>query len=284
MHNFMGRSVSVFDVSEVLASQGFSTPLLATLSTVEQEHLTDTVLLGKRIFYNADDPRMSRESYISCASCHVDGGQDGMVWDFTERGEGLRNTITLEGRAGMGHGNVHWTANFDEIQDFEHDIRGGFGGTGFLTDEQFATTGQPLGVSKAGLNSDLDALADYVASLSTFSRNPNKTDDQLALIAQGEIEFETAGCQQCHSGEQFTDGQRHILETRVPGSGNGMGQPLNTLGIETPTLRGVWSTAPYFHHGQATSLREVLLHDGHGNAQALSESKLNALEAYLRAL
>lgn len=284
VHNFMGRSVSVFDVSEVLASKGFSVLQRATLATVAHEQLSDSVLQGKRIFYNANDPRMSRESYISCASCHVDGGQDGMVWDFTERGEGLRNTITLEGRAGLGHGNVHWTANFDEIQDFEHDIRGGFGGTGFLTDEQFAASGQPLGAAKAGLNSDLDALADYVASLATFSRNPNRTSDQLTLIEQGEMEFVAAGCNQCHSGAQFTDGQRHILETRVPGSGNGMGQPLNTLGIETPTLRGVWNTAPYFHHGQVSRLRDVLLHEGHGNAQGLSESKLDALEAYLRAL
>jgi hypothetical protein len=28
---------------------------------------------------------------------------------------------------------VHWTANFDEIQDFEHDIRNAFLGTGFMT-------------------------------------------------------------------------------------------------------------------------------------------------------
>ena len=39
----------------------------------------------------------------------------------------MRNTITLHGRAGIAHGNVHWSANFDEIQDFEHDIRGAFG-------------------------------------------------------------------------------------------------------------------------------------------------------------
>ena len=71
---------------------------------------------------------------MSCATCHLDGGHDGRVWDFTGRGEGLRNTATLHGRGGTAHGNVHWTANFDEIQDFENDMRGAFGGSGFLSD------------------------------------------------------------------------------------------------------------------------------------------------------
>ena len=83
-------------------------------------------------FHDAGDRRMSRDHYISCASCHLEGGHDGRTWDFTQAGEGLRNTIDLRGRAGTAHGNVHWTANFDEIQDFEHDIRGPFGGDGFL--------------------------------------------------------------------------------------------------------------------------------------------------------
>ena len=84
---------------------------------------------GKRIFYNAADPRMGLDGYLSCATCHLEGGQDGRVWDFTDRNEGLRNTIDLRGRAGTGHGNLHWTANFDEVQDFENDIRNAFGGS-----------------------------------------------------------------------------------------------------------------------------------------------------------
>ncbi len=43
-------------------------------------------------------PRARR--YMSCASCHNDGGHDGRVWDLTGMGEGLRNTISLRGRAG----------------------------------------------------------------------------------------------------------------------------------------------------------------------------------------
>ncbi|MGB1191637.1 MAG: LamG-like jellyroll fold domain-containing protein, partial [Pseudomonadales bacterium] len=140
VHNFMQRSVSTFDVSELSLGAGVNVLPLATVSTVANETLAPDVLVGKQIFYNAADTRMSLNGYISCASCHLEGGQDGRVWDFTDRGLGLRNTIDLRGRAGLGHGHLHWTANFDEIQDFENEARSAFGGTGFLSDEQFAQT------------------------------------------------------------------------------------------------------------------------------------------------
>ena len=81
------------------------------------------------------------------------------------------------GRAGLGHGRLHWTANFDEIQDFEHDIRHFAGGSGFLDDADFNATDNPLGPKKAGLSDELDTLAAYVSSLNRFPaspyRNPN---------------------------------------------------------------------------------------------------------------
>ena len=67
---------------------------------------------------------------------HNEGGGDGRVWDFTNFGEGLRNTINLFGR-NADHGNLHWTANFDEVQDFEGQIRDFAGGTGLMTNADF---------------------------------------------------------------------------------------------------------------------------------------------------
>ena len=49
-------------------------------------------------------------------------------------GEGLRNTIDLRGRSGIGHGPLHWSANFDEVQDFENQIRNLAEGTGLISD------------------------------------------------------------------------------------------------------------------------------------------------------
>ena len=152
--DFMDRTVTAIEIADFLLSGSANIPY-TTVSTVANELLHPSVLLGKQIFYHASDPRMSAEGYISCATCHIDGGHDGRTFDFTDRGEGLRNTIDLRGRSGMRHGLVHWSANFDEIQDFENDIRYGFGGTGFLSDSDFANTNDTLGNPKAGLSEEL---------------------------------------------------------------------------------------------------------------------------------
>ncbi|MEM1179340.1 MAG: Ig-like domain-containing protein [Acidobacteriota bacterium] len=261
--NFMGRSVSVFE-SEALFRFGERTLVSTEYQAVGSESLDPEILLGKRIFYHAGDTRMSAEGYLSCATCHVDGGHDGRTWDFTGRGEGFRNTTELRGRSGMGHGNVHWTANFDEIQDFENDIRGAFGGTGFLDSADFAATGDPLGPPKAGLSPDLDALAAYVASLgrSRVPRSPHRASDGSLTAAgvAGRAIFQAQGCGSCHGGARFTDSTLgvatlHDVGTLRTTSGQRLGAALT--GIDTPTLLGVWETGPFLHDGSAPALEDV---------------------------
>jgi hypothetical protein len=291
VQNFMSRSVGVYDVSGIVNSTTNTFTKLAEVGTVATERLPAAVLRGKQVFYNAGDRRMNRDGYISCASCHLDGGQDGRVWDFTDRGEGLRNTIALTGRRGTGHGRVHWTANFDEIQDFEHDIRGSFGGTGFMSDEQFhtGTRDTPLGDPKAGVSVDLDALAAYVASLTRAPASPYRNPDG-SLTADGlagRLIFQRLGCGSCHGGPDFTDsasGVQHDVGTLKPSSGRRLGQPLT--GLDTPTLKGVWQTGPYLHDGSAATFLAVLTTanpDGrHGNTASLTDAERQQLVAYLR--
>jgi len=167
VNDFMSRTVTIHDASGLLDGSKTTAPRLATVTTVASEPLDPVALRGKQIFYDANDRRMNRDGYIVCASCHLDGDSDGRVWDFTDQGEGLRNTIALTGRGGMRQGFVHWSANFDEIQDFEQPMRSFFGGTGFMSNVDFMSgaRNQPLGGRKAGMSPDLDALAVYVSSL-----------------------------------------------------------------------------------------------------------------------
>ncbi|MBI3882422.1 MAG: Ig-like domain-containing protein [Verrucomicrobia bacterium] len=262
VQNFMSRTVSVHDIGGIVASTNNLAALLATVAVSTNEPLAPQVFLGKQIFYNAKDSRMNRDNYISCAVCHLDGGHDGRVWDFTDRGEGLRNTITLLGRAGMGQGRVHWSGNFDEIQDFEHDMRGPFAGSGFMSDALFNSGGRntPLGGRKAGFSPELDALAAYVASLTNVNASPFRgTNGSLTADGEaGKVIFATLNCASCHSGNNFTDssaGVLHDVGTLQPGSGQRLGQLLT--GIDTPTLKGVWETAPYLHNGSAPTLADV---------------------------
>lgn len=285
VNNFLSRSVTVHDVARVLTSETAAATLLQTVSTVALETMTPAALRGKQMFYNAADRRMSRDNYMSCASCHADGSDDGMVWDFTQRGEGLRRTISLQGRQGTGHGHLHWSANFNEVQDFENDIRGAFGGTGFMSNADFAATADPLGAPKAGKSPQLDDLAAYLGSLSRYMRSPARNADGslTANAVRGQQLFASAQCATCHAGATMQDGLRHDVGTIQPSSGKGNNQPLAGIGFDTPTLFGVWENSSYLHNGQAAQLSSVFT-AAHGNAGSLSAADAVALAEFVRSL
>ncbi len=259
--------------------------------------LSAQVRLGKQLFYAAVDRRMTAEAYVSCGSCHPEGQNDGRTWDFTNRGEGLRNTHSLLG--GQGIAPLHWSANFDEVQDFEHDIRGPQQGTGFMADADWQATNTTLGPSKAGLSADLDALAAYVESLDAFPRSPYRNDDGSLTddAAAGQLIFESAetGCTDCHTGPRLTDSawlspgvpNLHDVGTITSDSGQRLGEgPIP--GIDTPTLRGLFATAPYLHDGSADTVMSVLTEhnptDQHGATSQLDAEQLRQLEMYLLSL
>jgi YVTN family beta-propeller protein len=255
--NFMDRSLDIYDLSALINRGEFTINKLATVNSVTTERLSSIVLRGKQLFYDAQDTRLARDGYLSCTACHNNGGQDGRVWDLTGFGEGLRNTIDLNGRAGMAHGLLHWSANFDEVQDFEGQIRNLAGGTGLMSEADFNTTQATLGSPKAGKSSDLDALAAYVNSLSKFSPSPLRNSDGslTADAVAGKTLFISSGCVQCHSGEGFTDsplGTSHNVGTIKTSSGKRLNSSLTAL--DTPTLRDVWNTAPYLHDGSASTI------------------------------
>jgi len=288
--NYLSRDVSVLDLSDPRA------PVVEATVATTVEPLDAAVANGKRLFYRSREPRHSQGNYIACASCHADGGMsDGRTWDFTQAGEGLRNTIDLRGRAGMLHGPVHWSANFDEIQDFENDIVNGFGGTGLADDGD--PPNPPLSSRKnAGRSRDLDDLAAYVTSLGDAPRSPHRlADGRPGEAAQrGKALFldEATGCATCHIAPAFTDSALtadvagfvlHDVGTLGPGSGGRLGGKLH--GLDTPSLLGLWASAPYLHDGSAATLREVLsarnAGDAHGSTSHLSDAEIDDLVAYL---
>lgn len=281
--NMMDRTVEVLDLATLQSSGDWDIPSLAVIPAIIIEKLSPEVLLGKQHFYDARDTRLAFDRYISCASCHNDGAHDGRVWDLTGMGEGLRNTITLRGRAGS-QGSLHWSQNFDEIQDFEGQIRALSSGTGLMSDTDFltGTRNEPLGDPKAGISADLDALAAYVVSLGEVANSPYRNGDgslTAEAIAGGEV-FQNQNCSSCHDGPNFTDSgsaNLHDIGTLKTSSGNRLGGTL--IGIDTPTLRGLWSTAPYLHDGSALTLSDAVL--AHDNV-SLTAVELNQLAAYLQ--
>lgn len=287
--NYTGRSVTVIDTA-VYMSTGES-PEVQEIVTVpaEDEVLSDQRLQGFRLFYQANTS-VSPSAYFSCASCHDEGGHDGMTWDFTQMGEGVRNTLSLRGANGSRLGVFNWSGNYDQIQDVEQQLEHMHGADGFILGQTFS--GQsPLAYDTSGISDDLDAVAAYVGGLgkSSVLRSPYTCHwgdvDCSRAYGSGGWRF-VDHCVACHQRDfasrynQFSDGQLYDVGTITEASGQRNGQSLT--GIRTPTLIELWDSAPYFHDGSAATLEEVLETPGHDFG--LSEEKKSHLLLYLRNL
>lgn len=285
VHNFLDRSLGIFDVSEATLRGRSDVDEIASVALINDEALSPEVLKGKKLFYDSRDDRLAGLDYMSCAACHNDGEHDGRSWDFTGLGEGIRNTTSLRGM-GKNTGRLHWTANFDEVQDFEIQLRSFNGGEGLMDDVDFltGTTANPFGSPKAGLSDDLDALAAYVESLDTALPSPLRAGngELTPEAAQGRTTFTNSGCASCHSGATFTDSnseELHKVGTIDSDSGNRNGTSLN--GFDTPSLLGVWSSAPYLHDGSAATLADAIAAHAGTSLNGASLSQVAAFVAQI---
>ncbi len=264
--NSLSDDVSVIDLSiyeEVTRIPVTTSPLSPELKR------------GKLLFISSRSTRISRDRWMSCESCHADGEQDGRTWLFPD---GPRNTTNLRGLADTQP--LHWSADRDEVQDFEFTIRELQAGTGLLADPH-----PELGSSNTGRAADLDALAAFVESLQPKPSPLRLTDGTLTPEAtRGQAVFHRAdvGCAGCHVPPLFTDLLIHDI-----GTGHGPGERLGPA-FDTPSLRGVWHTAPYLHDGRASTLQDVLVThnptDQHGQTAHLSEAEVHDLVAFLLAV
>jgi hypothetical protein len=96
-------------------------------------------LLGAELFFTGRGPqgRMSQLSWGGCIVCHPGGRADGLTWQFDA---GPRQTIPLDGTFSKANPAdqraLNWSAVRDEIQDFELNTRGVFGGRGLIDDDR----------------------------------------------------------------------------------------------------------------------------------------------------
>jgi mono/diheme cytochrome c family protein len=246
------RSLSVIELGDETprkpAPRATGAPLEAETVLRSTPLLGEEMELGRRLFHAVGDRRISADGRV-CASCHPDGRDDGLVWSSPN---GERQTPMLAGRL-EASGPFGWNGDTKTVG------------------EHLTHTFQRLG-GKGLVDKELDALVGYALAM----RGPAREEKPLeGVAARGKELFESqeVGCAVCHTrGGVGTDGSRHDV-----GSG---------AALDTPTLRFIAGTAPYFHDGRYATLGELLraTQGKMGWANGMTDADFDAIEAYLKTL
>jgi YVTN family beta-propeller protein len=222
------------------------------------------VLIGAARFHAAD-PQMSAGGWQSCATCHFDGMSDGRIWqmgDITGPHAGLRPERATPLLYGLDETVPYYAGQTaDELADVEWKIRGWQGGEGLLFPPDLPNP--PLGAPNSGRSPDLDALTTYLLSIPPPPRSPFVF--AADVLERGQAVYEAEACASCHVGPVGTNLQA-------------------VEGVDTPSLRWLWLSAPYLYDGRAPTLRAVFEQDGiHQLTRRVSTDDIDALIAYLLA-
>ncbi len=274
VYNAFSSDVSVLSLTN--PSRPAETRRIPLSAPIAGDPLADATLAkGAKLFFSSTDPRLSSNQKVACASCHVNGEHDGRHWSFQHlppgtagQKHGPRGTISLLGLgqthspgerdSATGWGQIHRSGDRDEIQDFEHTLRGPLmGGTGFLG----AAVQAELGPANAGRNADLDAMAAYLLAVPPLARSPHRAPGGALSepAVRGATFFKgsdtdhyraDAQCATCHVPDHaYLDHTFHDVGGNRPTDE----RELNDAAARskclwcanTPSLLGVWDTAPY---------------------------------------
>lgn len=217
---------------------------------------------GRRIFHDSTNTHQTPHGVIACSTCHPDGGDDGLTWFLNSGGEGkrVRRSMPLaEFRFTSPH--LHWGGEFSDLATLVQ-----------------STVTQVMGGD--GLMIDNHALMTY---LTEMVRLPVPPTQEAATVQRGKALFEApqTGCATCHSGPNYTDGQLHTVLKQ------GILPEQTPLNARTPSLRGVFLRAPYFHDGRSPNLMDLHTRadlQGHGDVTKPAPPQLQDLVAFLNSL
>ena len=262
----------------------------APIDRLTSDPMPPNLRLGQRLFYSANSAvyPLTKNFWVACSTCHLEGGTDAVTWRFID---GPRDTPSNAGGP-INTGFLFRLALRNDVVQYDKTIRVEQGGTFDRTN----AAQLPL----------LQALADFVNYAIPFPQNPHRSPDGTLTAAQarGRATFQ-AQCASCHSGDYLTDSGAgnpkldengpivlHDVGTCVttgdyvdePAPEEVTGQMLthSACDFDTPTLRGIFATAPYFHDGSAATLSDVV--DRLSFSSSLSAQDKSDLVEYLETL
>jgi len=239
--------------------------------------------LGRLLF---NDPRLSGNGKVSCASCHSlsHGGGDGRA-----RSAGFNGQLTLTNAPTVLNAALNfkqfWNGSADSLEAQVDQVVQNPVEMGSRWEDVVAKVAADPGYRSAFAVSYRDGVtrANIQQSIATFERTlttPNSRfdlylrGDSAALSAAekaGYAKFKHFGCVSCHQGVNVGGNMfqkfgvmGEYLQKRANPSRSDLGRYLVT-GLEAdryvfkvPSLRNVALTAPYFHDGSVATLEEAV--------------------------
>lgn len=184
-------------------------------------------------------------SRLACASCHPEGGEDGIRWSFF--GVGARRTQELRGGL-LATAPFHWAGDQPTLQHIMDDTFSGRMGGGEPTQAQ------------------MDAVGHWLDA------TPLPVLEQADAADEGRAVFEREGCADCHAGAQLTN-------NGFADFGRGNLQVPSLLGV---SYRGPWMHDGCARTLEGTVLASCA-GEGH-TIGTTDEHELGALFTYLRSL
>jgi hypothetical protein len=225
--NYISKDVSVIDLT---ASPEVELARIQSVDLPGAGSDGAKFLLGNELFNSSRGQfdegvaeRMSNEGWQACASCHPDGLSDGVVWAFAA---GPRKSVPLNGtfspKNQTGDQRVlNYSAIFDELEDFELNIRGVSGGKGLIvlqgtTDpDPNVKSFDPPNAGRVQLHVNgiptWDAIVAWTQSRIASPVSPYRGVDPSSELGQqislGRELFTQANCQVCHGGAKWATAQ-----------------------------------------------------------------------------
>jgi len=186
---------------------------------------------------------------LACASCHPEGRDDGLTWNFAQFGQ--RRTQSIAGNI-LDRAPYHWVGDMNDLPKLMDDVFSTRMAGGFLTDNE-----------KTALGPWMNRIPAPPAAL--VNREAADRGKQL---------FDSSGCATCHNGDLLTNNQ--LVNVGTGGK------------FKVPSLQGVGARAPFMHDGCAKTLMGRFTDCGggdlHGATSALSQTQLTDLVEYLESL
>lgn len=235
--------------------------------------------LGKKLFF---DPRLSKSGFISCNSCHnlSMGGTDNLKTSIGHNwNQGPINAPTVlnssmnvaqfwDGRAAdlkaQAGGPI---ANPGEM-GFTHELAVGVLQSIPAYVAEFKAV---FGVDKVSIDEVTKAIAAFEETLVTPNSRFDKwlKGDKKALNAAetaGYKLFKESGCVACHNGpavggnsyQKMGVVESYKTASKAEGRSAVTGKDADRFYFKVPTLRNVELTYPYFHDGEADTLKQAV--------------------------